>query len=164
MSRFVFCKRFVFRLKGVIPCLLLAVLGTVLPSICLATVPLTLTQFTDCIGANHGNWDSDCVLQSNQAGYAITQSLTVSRSCITIEGAYPYPALVRAAGSSQSLMVVPASTNPCSGRMRHFRGATRLHKPKSDIKGPNCLCKRRRISCSNLASMERGGSLPSLRE
>ncbi len=113
---FPFLRALVFRAReGAIPCLLLTVLGALPHSVCLATPPLTPAQFADCIGANAGNWDSTCVLQSNQAGYTITQSLTVSRSFITIEGAYPYPTLKRAAGSSQSLIVIPALTGPCPG-------------------------------------------------
>jgi hypothetical protein len=96
-----------------LPYLALAVLGTVLPSTCPAQTPLTLAQFTDCIGPNVGGWGSTCELESNAAGYTITQSLTVTRSNITIEGEYPYPTLKRAAGSSQSLIVAPASTSPC---------------------------------------------------
>jgi hypothetical protein len=93
------------RLRTAARCLVLVALCAGISFNLQATVPLTLAQFTDCISSNVRGWDFDCILQSNASAYTITQTLTITRSNITAEGQYPYPTLIRGAGSSVQSLV-----------------------------------------------------------
>jgi parallel beta-helix repeat protein len=84
---------------------LIVALAFLFCSQCFATSPLTLAEFRDCVGANIGAYDTDCVLDSGT--YVICDpsdmscspdyqgQITVTRPIITIEGAWPYPTLQR---------------------------------------------------------------------
>jgi hypothetical protein len=94
------------RLARVILLARVVLLATALCSMCVATVPLTLDQFRDCIGQNVGGWDTDCVLQSgtyNIDNYSVPY-LSINRSSITVEGAWPYPTLLRIGSANSWLM------------------------------------------------------------
>src|SRR3954451_8250107 len=73
-----------------------------------ATEPLQLADFKDCVGANTRHFDSDCVLDSGT--WAINSTIRIRRSNITVEGAWPYPTLLRTGGFNAELMATSNGT------------------------------------------------------
>jgi hypothetical protein len=73
-----------------------------------ATEPLQLADFKDCVGGNIRNFDSDCVLDSGT--WAINSTIRIRRSNITVEGAWPYPTLLRTGGFNAELLATSNGT------------------------------------------------------
>jgi hypothetical protein len=86
----------------------------------LATEPLSLLDFQDCIGYNSGHYDADCVLQSGQ--YSISSTLWIRRSNVTVDGAWPYPVLRRVPGFTGDLMRTADNTEWVVVRSIYFDG------------------------------------------
>ena len=87
-------------------------LGMVFCSISLATSPLPMNQWIDCIQDNVGKYDTDCVLDPSGNPYTISSTIYFWRRNITIDGAWPWPELLRAVGFTGDLM---KSGNPSTG-------------------------------------------------
>src|SRR5205823_1842109 len=72
--------------------------------ISLATSPLPMSQWIDCIQDNVGRYDTDCLLDPSGDPYTISSTIYFWRRNITIDGAWPWPELLRAVGFTGDLM------------------------------------------------------------
>ena len=79
---------------------------------------LDLAHFIDCVGPNVNGYGPDCVLDSSGSPYTIDGvqqgTITITRSNITVEGAWPYPTILRGVGFNNPLIQTPSvSPGPC---------------------------------------------------